>query len=409
MEGKHDNINAFLEFVALCQMVIINAESDVIEWKDSMNRELWEMNSYLFNNTMKSGVKNWRENSKEIYENYTKSAAIFQHFVLIQQDEKITKYIEEKLSNLYLQIDLFSKKHDLFQGDRMVLNLWFLDLRHIVFQLMETFFELLGKDAPFDPFEDDFNGLFVVSVERSNFSQAYTNNVIQFKNNSQKSFSLRNENIYDQATNKLLKIASQSAYNTQFILRLEKLYIANVKPFLQYHYEGSAKPKDYIDYLKYGVLHSSNFKADGVKAIIKDWVQKIEETLKPSKKADEPKVILTFEDMFKNKNDAEVCLSILQEIQPPVLDELNTYIGKSKGIFPLWIKLLEKNKPNLINHLSSIQYKDILNKKISGLNLSEDASEFRKVYKRLENSTIELEIKSILSRFSQEGRLGKIP
>ena len=98
MEGKHDDINAFLEFVALCQMVIINAESDVIEWKDSMNRELWENNSYLFNNTMKSGVKNWRENSKEIYENYTKSAAIFQHFVLIQQDEKITKYIEEKLN-----------------------------------------------------------------------------------------------------------------------------------------------------------------------------------------------------------------------------------------------------------------------------------------------------------------------
>ena len=74
----------------------------------------------------------------------------------------------------------------------------------------------------------------------------------------------------------------------------------------------------------------------------------------------------------------------------------------------MWIKLLKTNKPlPLIDHFPDIVYKDLLNAKITNLNLSKDASEFRKNYKRLENSDIESEIKFHLSQFSQTGNLGE--
>ena len=116
----------------------------------------------------------------------------------------------------------------------------------------------------------------------------------------------------------------------------------------------------------------------------------------------------TFAELFYNPEHAEPCLKILNELQPPVIDAINNYIGKAKGVFPLWVKVLKNHKPEpLIKHFKDTVYKDLLNQKVNGLNLSKDASEFRKQYVRLENDKIELDIKTILSQYSQSGKLGK--
>lgn len=116
----------------------------------------------------------------------------------------------------------------------------------------------------------------------------------------------------------------------------------------------------------------------------------------------------TFEELFYNPVNAEPCLKILSELQPPVIDAINNYIGKAKGVFPLWVKVLKNHKPEpLIKHFKDTVYKDLLNQKVNGLNLTKDASEFRKQYVRLENDKIELDIKTILSQYSQSGKLGK--
>jgi hypothetical protein len=114
-----------------------------------------------------------------------------------------------------------------------------------------------------------------------------------------------------------------------------------------------------------------------------------------------------FEELFYNPEHAEPCLQILSELEPPVIDAINNYIGKAKGIFPLWVKVLKNHKPQpLMKHFKDTVYKDLLNKKVKGLNLTKDASEFRKEYKRLETNKIELDIKTILSQYSQSGKLG---
>lgn len=130
-----------------------------------------------------------------------------------------------------------------------------------------------------------------------------------------------------------------------------------------------------------------------------------QQTEKPKPEQETPK---TFEELFYNPAHAEPCLKILNELQPPVIDAINNYIGKAKGIFPLWVKVLKNHEPKpLIKHFKDVIYKDLLNEKVKGLNLSKDASEFRKQYKRIEKEKVELDIKAILSQYSQSGKLGK--
>jgi len=113
----------------------------------------------------------------------------------------------------------------------------------------------------------------------------------------------------------------------------------------------------------------------------------------------------TFEDLFYNPEHATICLRILNKLDPPFIDDGNNYIGKNKGVFPLWVRILYKQE--LIKHCHDKEYSKILNDKINGLNLTEDGSEFRKNYARLAKNKIDLDIKTILSQFSQDGKLGK--
>jgi len=156
-------------------------------------------------------------------------------------------------------------------------------------------------------------------------------------------------------------------------------------------------------------LHCKSFKEEKQLEL---WIKKLNEKqinpteTKNKNKQDQPK---TFEELFYNPAHAEICLSILRELEPPVIDAINNYIGKAKGVFPLWVNVLKNHKPEpLIKHFSDNKvYKDLLNDKVKGLSLTKDASEFRKQYKRLEYNKTELDIKVILSQYSQSGKLGK--
>jgi hypothetical protein len=113
----------------------------------------------------------------------------------------------------------------------------------------------------------------------------------------------------------------------------------------------------------------------------------------------------TFEELFFVASNAEQCLQILKEIEPAVITDINHYMGSNKGIFPILMKELERT--GLIRPQKPVVYKDLLNQRITGLNLSKDASEWRKVYKRLETDKTALSIKALISQYSQSGKLGK--
>lgn len=186
---------------------------------------------------------------------------------------------------------------------------------------------------------------------------------------------------------------------TPFINDAKKQYVQFVRKknpsFSEFNDEGQLERigKDAYKALIRGVAYLlyHNFLKNELKSLTMNPV-------KQSVKAN-PQVAQSFNELFYSDNDTEGCLEILRQLQPPVIDAANNYVGKSKGIFPLWIKVLKNHKPNpIIKHFSDQVYKDILNSKISGLSLSKDASEFRKQYARLNSDKVELDIKTLLSQ-----------
>jgi hypothetical protein len=203
-------------------------------------------------------------------------------------------------------------------------------------------------------------------------------------------------------TETLLEQGVISDFNKHTLkLRLEKLRV-ETSEITQTFNKGE---KQYIKALKQWLRVQIEFFKD-LPPLLQSTQPQPEPKAEP--KTIQPKPVFTFEGMFVNPNDAEPCLEILRLLEPPTLDAEFNYIGKAKGIIPLWIRVLQNHKPKaLIKHFSDKQYAEILNQKIKGLSLTMDASEFRKDYTRLTKNNIELQLKTLLSQFSQSGKLGK--
>lgn len=212
------------------------------------------------------------------------------------------------------------------------------------------------------------------------------------------------------ASPKKLFTVQKNLNQSSFKAELKNKEPNQIETFLDYHLRifvrNGGDKQEWVEHTKSILPQLSIEQTDSFYS----WVEAKSIELSPKKteiklKQEQPK---TFEELFFNPLHAEPCLRILAELQPPVIDAANNFIGNAKGIFPLWVKVLKNHKPQpLIKHFKDTVYKDLLNLKVKGLNLTKDASEFRKQYKRLNSANTELDIKTILSQYSQSGKLGK--
>jgi hypothetical protein len=122
----------------------------------------------------------------------------------------------------------------------------------------------------------------------------------------------------------------------------------------------------------------------GYKAIL----QNINEILKEHYLKRNDTGIVTFEQLFNKPENANLSLDKLKEIFPNLLSDDYSYIRGTKGIFPMFINVLQTKK--YIKNLSDMTYRNVLNDKIKNLNLSKDASEFRKNYRSLNEMKTDL-------------------
>ncbi|HRP60491.1 MAG TPA: hypothetical protein PK833_09455 [Vicingus sp.] len=154
-----------------------------------------------------------------------------------------------------------------------------------------------------DMFNRPFDGLFSVSQIKLNFSKPDLKEVIHNTNKSN-SFDLQNHNIYDTDTKELIKLETQTTYNSVFLIRLANLYILDVKAFLNYHLEKTSNREKYIDFIKFGALNSTIITHNGIKECIKDWLDKIPplfDANKPLKNYDD--FIEHYQIFFQNLKD----------------------------------------------------------------------------------------------------------
>ena len=110
-----------------------------------------------------------------------------------------------------------------------------------------------------------------------------------------------------------------------------------------------------------------------------------------------------FKELFNNPLDAEPCLDILRQIDPPFIDSSNNCIRRNKGIYGVWLEVLISK--GTIKKLSRVQIAKVLNATINNLDISADAKELNGKYKTVQD--FKEDILVLFSNFSMEGRIGK--
>ena len=121
-----------------------------------------------------------------------------------------------------------------------------------------------------------------------------------------------------------------------------------------------------------------------------------------------PEQPITFDEIFIDVSLVSVCIDILKEVTPPLIDTECNYIGKSKGAFCVWLDELKRQ--GIVTHYSDRKiYASLLPQKIGRFNI--DESMFGKYHKKAENQ-YRTDIKTLVSKIKlsqvyQKGKLGK--
>ncbi len=295
---------------------------------------------------------------------------------------------------LWLKNSMFSR--DLFHL-RKAFDKWFysfpfeLSFLSKLKDKYDLFFGIVNDD-----FTDYDDSSFMVEINKMTDAILYNHNTSNL---------YKQKLITDPAKLKFELIASQRTYK----LNNENFYGQNSESDPEYRRMIQKWFKDEIKFVTY--VSKLNAPKKSPKSEVKE-----EQFLSAKKQKLNEVNPNTFESMFSDQFAANASLEVLRTLEKPVINESNVYVGKNKGIIPIWIRMLKSYPELFISSLTEIEIKDILNQKIKNLNLSKDASEFRKDYKRLDTEELLLEMKTIFSKSSQpskfsqssqKGKLGK--
>jgi hypothetical protein len=161
---------------------------------------------------------------------------------------------------------------------------------------------------------DEYNDMFAVSSIKAKF--VLSNGSIQHVMHTTKgTFDLENANIYDKETGEIVKKGTRTNYNTEFLIRLNRLYILEVKPFLNHHLTNSNNRQEFFDYVKYAALNTEIIKHEGKKAAIQDWVNGVETPLN---------------SVHKSIAKPELIVKQISFSSPEIIEKLHTVL---KGYF----------------------------------------------------------------------------
>jgi hypothetical protein len=144
---------------------------------------------------------------------------------------------------------------------------------------------------------------------------------------------------------------------------------------------------------------------------LKSFEEEEETTIAPPTSKNQPPELetpTTFDELFHHSDLVAPCLDILKEIEPPLIDTENNYIGGLKGAFCIWVD--EMQRQGIVKYQSDRKvYASLIPQKINGFSI--DESMFGKHHNKAENNyrtDIKTKVSAIkLSQNSHKGKLGK--
>lgn len=141
-----NNLDDFNNFIYACENILDNAESDVIEWKSTFIKELWEKKSFLANGEMKGADKAWHKDDTYIMETAHKSKSHIEHLMYSHGNSYVI-LINKKLTKYKERIEGFKIKYDMLNCNVILKNRWFLELYTLFAEYNSWFNDLI---APLD-------------------------------------------------------------------------------------------------------------------------------------------------------------------------------------------------------------------------------------------------------------------
>ncbi|WP_028873696.1 hypothetical protein [Psychroserpens burtonensis] len=142
-----------------------------------------------------------------------------------------------------------------------------------------------------DIWKREYDGMFSVSEVKRKFKKEDTIIKPWDIEKQANNFDLKNESVFHFKTKEFITAGLQTEYNSQFFIKLSNLYVLEIFPFLDYHYNKTNNQEAFIQYLKYGILESANFK--GNKKALEDWIIKAENNGTTENKAQELHELIT--------------------------------------------------------------------------------------------------------------------
>jgi hypothetical protein len=170
-----------------------------------------------------------------------------------------------------------------------------------------------GRPQKKDDLSEEYE-IFSVSKIKAKFDLG-NGSVQHVMHTTEDSYDLENANIYYKETGEIVKRGTRIDYNTDFLLKLNRLYILDVKPFLNHHLTNSNNRQKFFDYVKYAALNTEIIKHEGKKTAIQDWVNSVELSLnsvrKTNTESNQPKVKpktqnITLSELITHKNNVEI-------------------------------------------------------------------------------------------------------
>jgi hypothetical protein len=168
-------------FIKHCDGVIEVSISDIIQWKPHYKKELWEQNSFLFNNTFKLGEKHWYENIERIHQLEYKCRASLEHLIKVDGNIKVGNYAKNKLDAFWNKLVNFKKENNLGHVDVMTKNQWFFEYYSLIRDFYHWFNYLISL-SPEDRIEIFYekgirNGL--IEHSKSEIAKSYDVNLLK--------------------------------------------------------------------------------------------------------------------------------------------------------------------------------------------------------------------------------------
>ena len=147
-----------------------------------------------------------------------------------------------------------------------------------IMKLKELDKKPVQKQLVLDP--DKYDDLYKVSDVKEYFKESDSDKIAFVYNasNIKHPFDINNHDVFDSDTGELIKRGTQTDYNSDFLLKLDHLYILDVQSFLDYQYQHTSNKKRFIHYVKYGALFSELVTNEAIKECIKDWLKNCEKS-----------------------------------------------------------------------------------------------------------------------------------